>query len=214
MGLTASAKGGGDWQNPPEGSFVARCIRVIDIGHQQDRKWGWVHRCLIYWELPTELVEFEQDGESKTMPHIIRSRYTVSLDRRSYLYRDLKAWRGVDFTEEELHSFAVKNILDTCCMLQVTHKEHGGNTYANVTAIMKLPKGTEVPPRVHDLVLFELDEWDQAVFDGLSDSVQDNIRASREWSERTGPGEPVYSEPAEGEKTQQQLMDTSEEIPF
>ena len=34
MSLTVKATGGGDFELTPEGAYIARCIKVIDLGTQ------------------------------------------------------------------------------------------------------------------------------------------------------------------------------------
>jgi hypothetical protein len=46
---------------------------------------------------------------------------------------------------------------------------------------MAIPKGLTVPEQVNESVFFSLDEFDQAVFDSLSDGYKKLIMASPEY---------------------------------
>ena len=55
--------GGGDFEQPPVGTHVARCIKVIDIGTQKGEYQGKANskrQCIIGWELPTEFKNMDR----------------------------------------------------------------------------------------------------------------------------------------------------------
>lgn len=173
-----SDTGGGDFQQAPAGTHLARCIGIIDLGTQKSEYQGRANirrQCVVRWELPNELME---DGR----PFICSKFYTQSLSEKSNLYADLVNWRGREFTTEELAGFDAKNILDKTCLVSITLNDKGK---ARVTGIMKGPKHMECPARVNDLVFFSLEqgEFDRSTFDSLSEGFQKMIRMSPEWAE-------------------------------
>lgn len=181
MGLIARDTGGGaDFLPPPEGSFLARCVKLIDLGTQYSERWNKSNRTImVSWELPTELME---GGEFHGKPYLVSKRYTLSLGEKANLRKDLESWRGKKFTVDELKGFDLEAVLGAPCMLSIVHNasEATGRTYANVSAVMAVPKGTAVPAQVTPSVLFNVEAWDQAVFDSLSAHVQETINASEE----------------------------------
>lgn len=175
MSLTASDKGGADFEMTPEGTYVARCYKIIDLGTQKGSEaYGGKeqHKVMIGWELLDNDVKME-DGR----PFTVNQFYTVSLHEKSKLRKDLEAWRGKKFTAEELAGFDLANVLGVYCMLQVVHSEDG--KYANVNAIMSY-KG-EKPKPVNDNVVFDIDEPDMAVFETMSDNMKGKIMTAPEW---------------------------------
>ena len=55
-----SDSGGGDFEQPPVGTTVARCVKIIDIGTQKGEYQGKAtskRQCIIGWELPNELMD-------------------------------------------------------------------------------------------------------------------------------------------------------------
>ena len=167
-------QGGGDFEQAPPGSHIARCIRIIDIGTQQGEYEGRAtsaRQCLLFWETPNALME---DGQ----PFIIGKFYTSSLGKKANLRKDLANWRGRDFTEDELKGFEAKNILGAPCMLSVTAKPTGKS---GVSGVMALPKGVQCPPQVNKSQFFSLDHFDQEVFDSLSDYFKQKIQQSPEY---------------------------------
>jgi hypothetical protein len=174
-----SDSGGGDFEQAPIGTHIARCVKIIDIGTQKGEYQGKVNirrQCIIGWELPNELMT---EGEYAGKPFVVSRFYTSSLGEKANLRKDLENWRGKAFTEQELLGFEAKNILDKPCMLSIIHNDKGK---ARVSGVMAVPRGTLVPNRVNDLLYFSLDEFDQKIFDGLSDGYKKLIQVSPEYS--------------------------------
>ena len=206
MSVTVSDPGGGDFVPAPAGTHIARCVQVIDLGTQassyyknDDGTPQEKHKVVIGWELPTEL---QDSGE----PFLVWNRYTASLHENSALRPHLEAWRGRKFSEEELKGFLLSNILDKPCMLNIVHNEGDNKVYANVAAVMAMPKGQACPDRVHDLLDFDINNFDQAVFDKLGESTKKTINNSKE---RRGL---AATPPDAHEPTQQQGGD--DDVPF
>ena len=179
MARYASDTGGGDFQQAPAGSHIARCVKLTDLGTQTGEYEGKVnHRnqVLVTWELPSELME---DGQ----PFLVSKFYTNSLGEKATLRHHLVNWRGREFTTEELMKFDLQNILGAPCMLSVVHSEKGK---AKVDAVMKMPKGMECPPQINPSFAFWLDEFDPAIFDRVPKGIQAIIMKSPEYAEATG----------------------------
>jgi len=184
-----SDQGGGDFEQPPIGTHVARCIKLIDIGTQRGEYQGKAtmkRQVIIGFELPNELM---QEGEYAGKPFTVSRFYTASLGEKANLRRDLANWRGRDFTEEELRGFDSKNILGKACMLSLTPNDKGKT---RITGVMALPKGTPVPDQVNSTVYLSLepDEFNPEVFEALSDGYKKLIKASPEWAELQKPRAP------------------------
>src|SRR6185369_175718 len=61
---------------------------------------------------------------------------------KAKLRKDLEAWRGRIFTFDELAGFDLESVIDVPCLLSVVHRQGSkGGKFANVGAVMKLPKG-------------------------------------------------------------------------
>ncbi len=146
MSLDARDSGGGDFEPIAEAVHHAICTRIYDLGTQHNQTYNKdEHKVRITWELPNEIIEI--DGED--LPRNISRKYTLSLGKRAHLRKDLEAWRGTKFTEKELaDGFKLKKLLGQNCQLQIVHAkvtdDRGDEkTYANIAAIMALPKGTK-----------------------------------------------------------------------
>lgn len=186
MSLIAKEKGSSKLPPMPEGSYTAVCYGVIDLGVQTvkfENSEKEQDQVLILWAFPGETVEI--DGEEK--PRTISKTYTKSLHERSGLRKDLKSWRGREFTEEELKGFSLTKILGAACMLQIIHKETKAGTFANIASIMSLPKGMPAPACDMPPVVFDADESSEAELAALPEWIQNKITESRTWKERFAP---------------------------
>lgn len=186
----------------PEGTYVATCIRVIDLGTQVTSFQGadkLQRKVLVCWEIPEERVEF--DG--KEGPALIMKRYTASLSDRANLRKDLEAWRGRRFTDEELKGFDLSQLLGHSCQIQVLHSTDG--QFANIQSIMAMPKGSSKRTPENPLINVDLDKFDQSQFDKVSEKLQALIKASPEYKAAMGEG-PAYSAP--------HTYDLNDDIPF
>lgn len=205
--------GGGDFEMPPQGSHVAVCYRVVDLGTQQTEFNGEKkrqHKIMLSWELPDEKM---QDGR----PFSIHQRYTFSSFERATLRQHLEAWRGKRFEDHEFGpgGFDLAKLLGVPCLLTILHNRKGEKTYANIGSIAKLPKGTPVPQHTNDLLCFQIEPFDPVAFSKLSQGVQKVIMQSPEYQEaikrRNGHEPPVH------DAANQAPMDDNwerEEIPF
>ena len=153
MPIIASAKSGGSFEPVSEGVHIANCISIIDLGDQYSEKYDKTQRkVLLTWEVTDETIEI--DGEEK--PRVISNEYTLSLSEKANLRTHLEAWRGKNFTQEELDGFDLQNVLGKPCQLSIVHNERNGNVYANIKSIMSIPKGMPTPPVVSELTYFQL----------------------------------------------------------
>jgi cell division septation protein DedD len=189
---TASAA---DFETPPEGVFPARCYRLVDLGTVAG---DWQGR-------PTHnrkvLISFELLGEDCAMsdgrPFAVSRRFSLSLSEKSSLRAFVQQWRGKPFTAEELAGgFDLHKLLGAPALLTVAHVERAGRQYANIVGVSALPKNYPCPPGVNKPVAFDLDDFDQSVFDGLSQGLQAQIMASPEYAAHATSGPLKRPEPA------------------
>jgi len=181
---TTVSKPVSDFEQVPEGTFIARCYGLVFLGTQEVQYKGETkekEQVVIQWEL------LDDEGKTKDgKPFTISKTYTRTLDERGNLYSDLNAWRGKRFTADELLEFDMVAILGAYAQLQVLHSENEqtGKTYANVTALM--PYKGEKPAAVNDNILFDIDEVDAKTFNALSDYLKRKVQAAPEFTAPKG----------------------------
>lgn len=196
MGFIASDSGGGNFKRVPAGAYIGRCYSLIDLGTQlSSGQYGdkMQHKLRIGWELFGEDENghpLTVDVDGKEMPMTISKSYTVSLHEKAGLRKDLAAWRGKDFTDEEAKAFDVSKLIGAYCMVNVTTSESNGKTYSNVAGLTPLPGALKnaKPAPVHAPQVFDLDNPDMKVFATFHEKLQEAIKRSPEWQRNKDDG--------------------------
>lgn len=204
MAFIASDNGGGNFKRVPAGVFIGRCYSLIDLGTQlTSGQYGekLQHKIRIGWELfgdDENGVPLTVEVDGKEMPMTISKSYTVSLHEKAGLRKDLAAWRGRDFSDEEAKGFDVSKLIGAYCMVNVTTSETNGKTYSNVAGLTPLPGALKnaKPAPVHENVVFDLDSPDMAVFESFHEKLQEAIKRSPEWAQTNAPAR-EYSDGAD-----------------
>jgi len=192
MANIATDTGGGDFKPVPPGNHVGICSMVVGLGMQriQSAMFGESVKRQIYvaWELPHEPITWtDKDGNERTGPMRIGRTYTMSLHENAALRHDLESWRGKPFTEEERKGFDINKLAGVPAMVNVTHEERNGKTYANVTAVTPLPKGMEKPTLSDVALIYDDDEF-RHNYEHLPDWAQKKVDAQvRDEPEQRAP---------------------------
>lgn len=168
-----------EFESVPAGSYTAVCYRVIDLGTQFSPFYQKSsHKIMISWELSEKM----KDGR----PFSIHKRYTLSAGKNAALRKDLESWRGRAFTEEELGTFDIGRLIGVGCMIGVSTRTEGGQTYSDVSSIMQLPKDIPSPTLENEPFYLSLKEFKQDLYDKLSDGMKAVIAKSPEYQELKG----------------------------
>lgn len=158
--------GGGDFEQCPEGTHIAVCEQVINIGNQKNEYQGEVtHKTqhLIRFQIPDERTTWkDKEGIEHEGPMTVSKFYTSSLSEKASLRQHLESWRGRAFTPDELEQFDLFSVLGIACQVSVG-RTSGGK--AKINAIMALPKGMSVPTLEGESLgydpLHAADAWDR-----------------------------------------------------
>ena len=167
-----------------EGVHLARCYQMIHIGTNEENIQGTtktLNKCRIGWEFPNDLHVFNEDqGEQ---PIVLSKEYTLSMHEKSTLRKDLKSWRGKDFTEDEARAFDVTKLIGVPCMINIVHKKSkdGTKTFEEVASISPLMKGQEMPDPINEPHVLDYDNFDENLFKSLPEFIQDKIKTSSEY---------------------------------
>jgi hypothetical protein len=138
MAIIATAGGDSATFTPaPEGVHQAVCVDVIDKGMVETKGFDGKpprkkHMVSIAWQID----EVRDDGKR----FLVYRRYTLSLNEKASLRKDLESWRGRKFTRDEEMGFDVEKLIGVNCMLNIQHNQSGEKTYANVVSVMPLHK--------------------------------------------------------------------------
>ncbi len=187
MSLFAESTGG-SFKPVPAGMHLARCYRIIDLGTQKSEyegKVNFLRKIKVVWEVHGT----DDDGTpivtDKGEPFIITKDYTLSWGEKANLRKDLEAWRGKPFSQDEQRRFDLKNVLDKFCMINVQHKPRrtGDGVYANVVTVTPVPAPLKasMPKGFNPAQMFTLGEPDMNMFETFGDYLKEQIKQSPEW---------------------------------
>jgi hypothetical protein len=194
----------------PAGLHVGRCYMVIDVGTHHDEMYGKDRREVILgWEVPDERIKITKDGEEKDLPRVVSKKFTASLSDKATLRKFLEAWRGKEFTKEELAGFDLKNILGIPCQLLVTHKTSSkGNPYAALTAVMPIGKGMTCAKQENPDLWYAMEE-NTPIPEAAYDWIKEEIMSSQEWvAQQDAAGMPHADDPVADQE------DSTDSLPF
>lgn len=182
MPITATNKGGSNYEPVAAGTYPARCYSMIHIGTIEENILGQtkkLEKIRITWELPTELKVFKEDDGKK--PYSISKEFTLSMNEKATLRKFLESWRGKSFTKEEI-PFDVTKLIGKPCLLSIIHKTaKNGNTYAEISSVSTLPKGMTCPAQINPSFEFTYNPFSLEKFDSLPDFLKDKIKQSDEY---------------------------------
>ena len=174
-----AAKASTDFAICPAANHVAICNAVVDLGLQPgsgqypDPK----HQVYIRFELPTEQITYTKDGKEITGPMSIGRTFTASMSEKANLRKFIEGWFGKKFPNDEAAAnFDLEALLTKKCLINVTHSEKGGKTYANIANAAPIPKGMPVEYKQHNPSLFfDLSAPDEGMFNMLPEWLRKKI---------------------------------------
>jgi hypothetical protein len=169
-----------DFKPVPQGSHMAVCWRVIDLGTQRWEYQGEPQigrKVLIAWELHGEADDGTPLTTDDGQPLSVSKKYTLSLGKKANLRGDLESWRGKAFTEQELAGFDIGALLGQPCMVTIKHETKGEKTYANVASVTRFPSALKdmKPKAKNPLQLFDVTDPNVAVYDVLPEWIRKDI---------------------------------------
>jgi hypothetical protein len=120
-----------DFVPAPEGLHQAVCVDVVDLGLEESRFEAGkkVHKVRIAWQI-------EECDQDTGKPFLVTKKYTLSLNEKASLRKDLECWRARKFTPEELKGFDLEKLLGVNCQMQIQHETKEDRIWANITAIV------------------------------------------------------------------------------
>lgn len=165
----------GTFTPAPLGIHTATLIKFIDLGTQESEWEGEKkisRQALVTWELPDELME---DGQ----PFSISKFYNQSLHEKSVFSQHYVSWFG---KSPDPATFDPKELLGKSCQVIISQRKD-----KNVVANLAPLKAKDIPKSIHNpLVYFDLDNFDQEVFDSMTARMQAIIAKSPEYRKAVG----------------------------
>ena len=176
------------------GAYPAVCIGIIDLGEQYSEKFkSYSNKVQIVWELPTETIEV--DGKQE--PRQLSKEFTISASKKGNLRGFLSSWNSKAYSDEEFLELDLFDQIGRACQVNVVLNETG--EYSNVESAIPLMKGYPVPQSNTAPIRWDMDNWDDAVFQALPEWVQEKIKKSTQYQKNHAPETTVEVKPPDTE---------------
>lgn len=206
---------GGQFEQIPPGSHLARCYGVIDLGTQPKTFQQEVHmerQVQISFELPLVKTEGKYDPKAKGRPMMASRKFKQSLHQKANLRKFLEGWRGRAFKPGEAEQFDPKKLPGLPCRVNVVESQDGTRTF--IDSISPLGKGEKIPKQINPSVYFSLEpeEFDPAVYDRLTNGIKERIAKSPEFQALEN-GSAAGEEPQES-PSDEPAAETDGDAPF
>lgn len=162
------------------GTHQARCYQIIPIGKVKDiynGKEELKDKIRFQFELPLELI----DGR---YPKTVYKEFNLPLKKGFGLVPFLEAWRGKEYSLEEIKKIALSKVLGQTAMLTIVpHISAKGQKCDKVLSASPVPKGTIVPLAINLLREFTFEDYvnDERCLNRFHPFVQSQIRSSQQY---------------------------------
>lgn len=198
------AKSSANFEIVPAGQHVAICNAVVDLGMQPGSAMYPDPKRQVYirFELPAERIQYTKDGREMEGPMSIGRTFTASMHEKASVRKFIESMFGKNFpSDEAAEDFDFKALLGRKCLLNVTHNERAGKSYANIQNVGPIPKGMPADyPQHNPSLYYSLDDPNASVLAALPEWIQKKI------------AERIQSEPAT--QSAPAAEEFSDEIPF
>lgn len=175
----------------PAGMYQGRAYQMLEIGTNVETINGDTKRLCkvrIGWELPEETRVFDEAKGAE--PIVISKEYTLSMNEKANLRKDLESWRGKKWTDAEANDFDITKLIGAPCLLNITHKpskKDPSKVYEEISSITPLMKGQACPPAVNAPQILSYDDFNEALFNSLPDFIKNKIMTSEEYKAMKNP---------------------------
>ena len=164
------------------GVYMAVCVGVVDLGEQYSEKFkSYSNKVKFVWALPGETIEIEGKQEERQLS----KEFTISASKKGNLRAFLESWNAKSYSDEEFGEVDLFDQIGKACQLQVVLNDTG--EYSNVANLMPLPKGMPAPTSQTAFFTWDMDAWDDAVFENLPAWTQDQIKKSTQYQKEHAP---------------------------
>lgn len=183
-------------KTPPvePGVYMAVCVGVVDLGEQYSEKFkSYSNKVKFVWALPSETIEI--DG--KTEERQLSKEFTFSTSKKGGLRSFLESWNSKTYSDDEFAELDVFDQIGKPCQLQVVLNDTG--EYSNVANLMPIPKGMPAPVSKTSYITWDMDAWNDAVFEALPEWTKEQIKKSTQYQKNHAPDTTVEVKPPAAE---------------
>jgi hypothetical protein len=180
MKIAASARGPRS-SAVPEDTHVARLAALVDLGIQAgSEKFPKPKRkVFLSFEIPGVEKTFEKDGKVERSKARVSKWMALSMHEKSSFRKVAEGILGRKVTDKETEDLDLRTLLGMACMLPVSHKVVGQDTYEETGVPTKVPsvilQQGPIPELSRPPIYFDTEAWDAEVFNTLPKFLQEII---------------------------------------
>ena len=164
------------------GVYMAVCVGVVDLGEQYSEKFkNYANNVKFVWSLPSETIEIEGKIEERQLS----KEFSVSVSKKGGLRAFLESWNSKSYSDDEFAELDLFDQLGKPCQLQVVLNDT--KEYSNVANLMPLPKGMPAPTSKTAFFTWDMDAWDDGMFEQLPAWTQEQIKKSTQYQKEHAP---------------------------
>lgn len=164
------------------GVYMAVCIGIVDLGEQYSEKFkSYSNKVKFVWALPGETITIDGKEEERQLS----KEFTLSISKKGSLRGFLESWNGVSYTDEEFGELDLFGQLGKACQLQVVLNDT--KEYSNVANLMPIPRGIPAPQSRTEMYTWDMERWDDALFEKLPEWTRDQIKKSTQYQKDHAP---------------------------
>ena len=172
------------------GVYMAVCVGVVDLGEQYSEMYkSYSNKVKFVWALPSETIEVDGKMEERQLSR----EFSVATKKTSKLRTFLGSWNSKNYSDEEYMELDLFDQVGKACQLNVVLNDTG--EYANVDSIMPIPKGMPAPVSKTAFFTWDMDAWDDAVFEALPEWTREQIKKSTQYQKEHAPADTVEVAP-------------------
>ena len=175
----------------PGGTYLAICVYSIGIGEQlceyEGKSKNYYNQVMLGFEICGHTIEIE----GKQEPRVLGKTFNATKGKKSGLRKFIGAWEAKELSDDEYLDKDTNDYVGKAALLTVVLNETG--EYSNIDGVAPLPVGLpiDVPQPLSKLIRFDVDEWDDALFEALPDWAKERIKKSTQYQKEHAPVETV-----------------------
>lgn len=174
--MKAPTQASSDYTPAPEGNQVGILVGLYYFGVQPYTYKGeekMRHECRVVFELPNAKAKFGDSDEER--PYMVGKNGTYSMNEKSFLRKVVEACHGKKLAEDEAVNFEIESVVGKPCLVNISHYESNGNTYAGIDNVSAIPSGMTAPERTNPTVVFDINHFTQEQYDSLPEWMRNKV---------------------------------------
>lgn len=178
----------------PAGTYRGTLVHIIDIGEQlvKGKKGDYYQNQVVF---TFELLGKTKELDGKQVQVDLSRTFGFTRGANSAFRKFIQDWTGNKMSDESWDEFDPGSLLSRNAMLSVVHNDTG--EYANISAAMQPFEEDVYPAYTMPLVYFDMDKWDDEIFQKLPEWAQERVKKSTQYQKNHAPTDSIEVKPPE-----------------